>query len=107
MAWRFVLAGVLITAAAAGTTAVAGLLQVKDLADALSIQRPIQSDQIQLPSPGKPQTILIIGSDHRAGEAFRDSNTDTMLLVRLNSHSSTINVLSIPRDLQVTIPGFG
>ena len=30
-----------------------------------------------------------------------------MLLVRLNSASSTINVLSIPRDLQVTIPGFG
>ena len=78
MAWRFVLAGVLIMAAAAGTTAVAGLLQVKDLADALSIQRPIQSDQIQLPSPGKPQTILIIGSDHRAGEPFRDSNTDTI-----------------------------
>jgi len=27
--------------------------------------------------------------------------------VRLNSKSSTINVLSIPRDLQVQIPGFG
>ena len=30
-----------------------------------------------------------------------------MLLVRLNAASSTINVLSIPRDLQVDIPGFG
>jgi LCP family protein required for cell wall assembly len=107
MAWRFVLAGALIIAATAGTTAVAGLLQVKNLVDALSIQKPIQSDQIQLPSPGKPQTILIIGSDHRAGEKFKYANTDTMLLVRLNSASSTINVLSIPRDLQVTIPGVG
>ncbi len=107
-AWRFALAGVLIIAATAGTTAVAGLLQVKNLVDAISAQKPIQSDQIQLPSPGKPQTILIIGSDHRAAEkSFKDANTDTMLLVRLNSASSTINVLSIPRDLQVTIPGVG
>ena len=30
-----------------------------------------------------------------------------MLLVRLNAASSTINVMSIPRDLQVSIPGFG
>ena len=30
-----------------------------------------------------------------------------MLLVRLNADSQTINVMSIPRDLQVTIPGVG
>jgi LCP family protein required for cell wall assembly len=30
-----------------------------------------------------------------------------MLLVRLNPNSSTINVMSIPRDLQVNVPGFG
>ena len=35
------------------------------------------------------------------------SNTDTMLLVRLNANSSTINLMSIPRDLQVDIPGYG
>ena len=59
----------------------------------------ISTKQIALPAAGAPQTILIIGSDHRAGEPFRDSNTDTMLLVRLNAKSSTINVMSIPRDL--------
>ena len=107
MAWRFVLCGVLLVAGAAATTAVAGLMQVSNLAHEIGVTPAIQSNQIQLPSPGKPQTILIIGSDHRAGEPFRSANTDTMLLVRLNSASSTINVLSIPRDLQVTIPGFG
>ena len=30
-----------------------------------------------------------------------------MLLMRLNSASSTINVLSIPRDLEVDVPGYG
>ncbi|HEX3690500.1 MAG TPA: LCP family protein [Solirubrobacteraceae bacterium] len=107
MAWRFVLCGVLLISAAAATTAVAGLLQVSNLVHDIGVTPAIQSNQIQLPAPGKPQTILIIGSDHRAGEPFRAANTDTMLLVRLNSSSSTINVLSIPRDLQVTIPGFG
>ncbi len=107
MAWRFVLAGVLVVAASAGATTVAGLLQVKDVVQILSVNPGIVSKQIVLPAPGAPQTILLIGSDHRSGEPFRDSNTDTMLLVRLNAASSTINVLSIPRDLQVDVPGYG
>ena len=105
--WRFLLAALLIVGGSAATTAVAGLLQVKDIVSALSVNPGIVSKQIVLPQPGQPQTILLIGSDHRAGESFRYSNTDTMLLVRLNAASSTINVMSIPRDLQVNIPGFG
>jgi polyisoprenyl-teichoic acid--peptidoglycan teichoic acid transferase len=49
----------------------------------------------------------VIGSDHRAGESFATANTDTMLLVRMDPNSRTINVMSIPRDLQVDIPGHG
>jgi LCP family protein required for cell wall assembly len=107
MVWRFLAAAVVVIGATAATTAVAGLLQVNDLVVALGGQKAIQTKEVTLPSPGKPQTILIIGSDHRAGEPFKAANTDTMLLVRLNAASSTINVMSIPRDLQVNIPGFG
>jgi polyisoprenyl-teichoic acid--peptidoglycan teichoic acid transferase len=71
-------------------------------------QQRRQRQGITLPKPGAPQTILLIGSDHRSGvTSFKKSNTDTMLLVRLNAASSTINVMSIPRDLQVEIHGFG
>ena len=107
MLWRSLLAAVVVIGAVAATTAVAGLLQVKQIVDYLSINPGIVSKQIALPKPGSPETILLIGSDHRAGEPFRDSNTDTMLLVRLNAASSTINVMSIPRDLEVNIPGYG
>ena len=107
MAWRFLLAGVVVIAATAGATAVAGLLQVKNIVSEISYNPGISTKQIVLPAAGAPQTILLIGSDHRAGEPFRNSNTDTMLLVRLNANSSTINVMSIPRDLQVDIPGYG
>ena len=59
------------------------------------------------PHPGNPQTLLLIGSDHRAGTPFKASNTDTMMLVRLDPNSQTINLLSVPRDLEVQIPEGG
>ena len=108
MLWRLFAAAIIMIGSVAATTAVAGLLQVSTLVDAISVTKGFTSHQLQLPAPGKPQTILLIGSDHRASDpVFRDSNTDTMLLMRLNASSSTINVMSIPRDLQVTIPGYG
>ncbi len=105
--WRFLLAAVVIIAATAATTAVAGLLQFKQLAADISGTPALFHADVNVPPPGQPQTLLIIGSDHRAGDAFNNARTDTMLLVRLNGASSTINVMSIPRDLQVTIPGYG
>lgn len=106
-AWRFIVAAVVVIAATAATTAVAGLLQVNTIVGYLSQNPGIVVPQLKLPAPGAPQTILLIGSDHRARTPVRGAHTDTMLLVRLNARSSTINVMSIPRDLQVAIPGFG
>ncbi len=91
----------------AATTAVAGLLQFKTLASEIGLSPAIHNANTSIPDPGSPQTILVIGSDHRAGEPFSAANTDTMMLVRLDPSSSTINVLSIPRDLQVQIPEGG
>ena len=107
LAFRFVLLAVLVTGSVAATAAVAGLLQVQNLVHDLSFNKAITSNQIKVPAAGAPQTILLIGSDHRAGEPFKEANTDTMLLVRLDASSSTINVMSLPRDLEVDIPGYG
>lgn len=68
---------------------------------------PGGSSELRLPSSGRAQTLLLIGSDHRAGESYKVANTDAMLLVRLDSARSTINVLSVPRDLEVRIPQGG
>jgi polyisoprenyl-teichoic acid--peptidoglycan teichoic acid transferase len=105
--WRFLLAAVIIISGTAATTAVAGLLQFKQLAADISVGVAIPHAKITIANPGDPQTLLLIGSDHRAGEPFNAANTDTMMLVRLNPNSQTINVMSIPRDLEVHIPGFG
>ena len=101
--WRFLLAAVVVVACAAGTTAVAGLLEVKNIVDALHVGKPLKHvHQLTLPPPGAPQTLLLIGADHRIGEGTGIGNTDTMMLARINDSSATINLLSIPRDLAIT-----
>jgi LCP family protein required for cell wall assembly len=103
--WRFLLAGVLVVGFTAATTAVAGLLEFKQIAKDFGQTSAIPHADVKIPNPGQAQTILVIGSDHRAGTPFNSSHTDTMMLVRLDPKSSTINVLSVPRDLKVLLPG--
>jgi polyisoprenyl-teichoic acid--peptidoglycan teichoic acid transferase len=104
---RFGLGGVIVILFAATTTAVAGLLQFKQLASDLSATPALKQARVTIANPGAPQTILAVGSDHRAGEPFNAAHTDTMMLIRLDPNSSTINVLSVPRDLKVQIPQHG
>jgi polyisoprenyl-teichoic acid--peptidoglycan teichoic acid transferase len=105
--WRFLLGAVIVIAFTATTTAVAGLLQFKQLASDISLTPAIKHARVTVANPGTPQTLLLIGSDHRAGTSWRTANTDTMMLVRMDPNSSTINVLSVPRDLEVQLPGRG
>jgi polyisoprenyl-teichoic acid--peptidoglycan teichoic acid transferase len=61
---------------------------------------------------GKPQTLLVLGSDKRfhdprGPKKYSNARSDTIMLVHLDPHAAATTVLSIPRDLQVNIPGFG
>jgi len=52
-------------------------------------------------------TILILGLDYRDWEAGQKySRSDTMILLTLDPLTKTAGILSIPRDMWVTIPGF-
>lgn len=51
-------------------------------------------------------TILLLGIDQREGETDTAYRSDSMMLVTLDPVGRTVGVLSIPRDLYVTIPGF-
>jgi LCP family protein required for cell wall assembly len=101
--WRFLLAAVLVVALTATATAVAGLLQVRGILAHFTTPALLHA-RVTLPSPGAPETLLLIGSDHRAGQSYKAANTDTMMLVRLDDSSQTINLLSVPRDLEVALP---
>ncbi|HZL64949.1 MAG TPA: LCP family protein [Thermoleophilia bacterium] len=52
----------------------------------------------------KGTTLLLFGVDSKAGEPAR---SDTIMLMRFNPGTRTINQLSIPRDTYVPVPGQG
>ncbi len=101
---RFLLAAVLIIVLTAGATATAGLLNVQNFVDDLKAGGTIRGAErvITRADAGDPQTILLIGSDHRYDAARRDARSDTMMLVRIDPDAAATTVLSIPRDLRVT-----
>jgi LCP family protein required for cell wall assembly len=109
VAWRGLLACVVVVGCAAGATATAGLLQIKQVVNDLNLSKALPTKQLTPPSPGQPETLLLIGVDCRGRDCKHGAvgNTDTMMLVRVDDSSSTINALSIPRDLGVEIPGVG
>jgi LCP family protein required for cell wall assembly len=95
---------VLLTAAAAAT---AGLLAIKDVAQ--RIPKIAQALPVAPTKPGKPQTILLLGSDRRYVDRNQKdaARSDTIMLLRLDPGQEATTMLSIPRDLKVQIPGYG
>jgi LCP family protein required for cell wall assembly len=108
---RFAAAAAAIICLSAAATATAGLLQVDELRQAISLGNTIKGvdTEITRAEAGDPRTILLLGSDAR----FADKKTgapprsDTMMLVRLDPDKEATALLSIPRDLKVDIPGHG
>ena len=54
-----------------------------------------------------PQISMIMGSDSRGASALSGARSDSILLVRTDPSHHLISMLSIPRDLDVQIPGHG
>jgi len=51
-------------------------------------------------------TMVLVGLDRRPGETGIGYRTDTMMLVSIDPETSSIGILSIPRDLYVQVPGY-
>ena len=72
-------------------------------------QSPAEEDEVNNSASDLTQnrfTVLLIGVDQRPGEKSY-SNTDTLLVASINTENGKVNLLSIPRDTQVNIPGYG
>lgn len=54
----------------------------------------------------QPITVLLLGSDRRPQEKT-PSRTDAVILLRINPQTQRVSLLSFPRDLIVSIPGYG
>jgi LCP family protein required for cell wall assembly len=111
--WKRLLVGALLVVfASAGATAVAGFHEVDKVVDALQEGPELRLGKGDLAEtdPGKPQTLMILGSDKRPrnnSEGAAGARSDTIMLVRLNPEKDATAILSLPRDLKVEIPGRG
>jgi LCP family protein required for cell wall assembly len=106
---RLTLSGLLVVvlsgSAVAGGIELAADKIVPDLPGFSGVLAPVADKPT---SPGSPQTILLAGLDHRYADGKgTPSRSDTMMLVRLDPKGNATTMLSLPRDLQVVIPGKG
>ncbi len=62
--------------------------------------------EIMAASQGGRTNLLLLGIDRRAGTSW-GFRTDTIMVVSLRPTDRAASILSIPRDLQVPIPGYG
>jgi polyisoprenyl-teichoic acid--peptidoglycan teichoic acid transferase len=109
---RLLIGGFLIVFAAAAATAVAAFHEVDKVVNALELTPELKLGENALATtdPGKPQTLLILGSDRRPrqnAEGASGARSDTIMLVRLNPEKGATAIMSLPRDLKVQIPGHG
>ena len=70
---------------------------------ALAVLLPVAA---YLVAPTPSSTFLILGID-RPPQGTNTSRTDTIILVKVGPIDPTVRMLSIPRDLWVSIPGVG
>ncbi len=106
-------AAIVIVLAVGAAVASIGLLQLSKLTDIIKIEQAknggsVVIDELPPVEAGKPQTIMILGTDERKGadkSELADARSDTIILARLNADRSAISLLSIPRDLKVDFPG--
>jgi polyisoprenyl-teichoic acid--peptidoglycan teichoic acid transferase len=112
---RFLLGAALIVFATASATSVAAFREVDKVVGALDKSPSIRIDpraRLAKTDPGKPQTIMLLGSDKRPkdakdGGAGLKARSDTIILVRLDPDKEATALMSLPRDLKVRIPGHG
>jgi polyisoprenyl-teichoic acid--peptidoglycan teichoic acid transferase len=102
---RFLAASFLIVASMASATAISLLVYLTDIAKGLGGLEGVQGQLAEVEG-GKPQNFLILGSDVRPDEAGK-GRSDTTMLLRVDPEKDVISQLSIPRDLEVNIPGHG
>jgi LCP family protein required for cell wall assembly len=117
---RALIGCLIIIAATAAAGSSAALLTVGRIVTILKNgqkghQVTFSRDTLTEAQAGDPQTLLVLGSDRRfhdpkATKGFtapQEARSDTIMLIHMDPHAAATTVLSIPRDLEVTIPGHG
>ena len=110
---RAAVAFIVVMSLSATAVASAVLLEITDVKTTFlkAGREQIDIPEITRAEAGDPRTFLVLGSDQRwqdtHGPMRRKPLSDTILLARVDPDLKRIAVMSIPRDLEVDIPGCG
>src|SRR5581483_4705475 len=105
---RFGLGALLIVVSVAVATGFAALHEVDKVVNALRQNKPLNlGGELSEADAGKPQTLLLLGSDKRIDDPGDKGRSDTIMLVRLDPSKDATTIMSLPRDLKVDTPGNG
>jgi polyisoprenyl-teichoic acid--peptidoglycan teichoic acid transferase len=66
---------------------------------------PTPAPAVPPPWAGQTENILILGTDQRGGSQLW--RTDTIMVVAIDYPNQQVGIISVPRDLWVSIPGYG
>src|ERR1700679_2435911 len=86
--WRVSLAGLIIVGVVAAATSSAILLYLNSIAEGFQPSPEIEELELPHVHPGEPQTILILGTDKRAGSGEKHGRSDTTILLRLDAEQN-------------------
>lgn len=114
-AWTGIFGTTAVVSAAAGAAFILTVPLPKGVGGEATAKPPALSDLWQSGfryQVSRPVTILLMGLDEATdidGATPTDlvGRTDTMLLAQVDPETESINVMSIPRDTRVEIPGYG
>ncbi|MEG0682892.1 MAG: LCP family protein [Raoultibacter sp.] len=70
-------------------------------------QQAIKDVTVPTKNFSEPFYMMLIGSDRRAGSEEDGQRSDTNILVRVDPTTSTVTMVSIPRDTKIDIDGQG
>ena len=105
--WRLLLGCVLVVGLSAGATVVLIKGEIKTIAKDLRFHKAIKlpSGVLAPAGFGDTQTILLVGNDQRKHTTTTPvlPHSNEMLLVRIDPNKPYISMMSIPRELMVTI----
>jgi LCP family protein required for cell wall assembly len=113
--WKWPLLGVVLVLFVAGGV-YAGYLffsTIKDMVVQAQLGTPVlpnveqgRTQDDNLPNVAKERVnILVLGTDKRPEESG-PCRTDTMILITIDPQTKSVTMLSLPRDLWVSIPGY-
>ena len=71
--------------------------QIMDITDELA---PVRSYR-------EPFYVMLLGSDARPGQSFTGTRSDTNILVRIDPVKCIVTMISIPRDTEINLDGYG